>query len=227
MELSGRVALVTGGSQGIGRAVCEAYLREGGKVVTTARTAKDLSSAVEEMQALGDIAGFPADISKGGDVRRLVEEAVRVSGHIDILVNNAGVVEPMGGPVDVTEEDWDLVMDNNVKGTFLCVRETVSHMPPTGSIINVTSGLARGPSAAFFPYSLSKWTVEGLTRIFARSLRQRVNAVDPGVVATRMTRFNGASPESVTPVFLYLASEKSKDVRGEVLRVEDFRRPSG
>lgn len=223
MELAGKVALVTGGSMGIGRAVCEAFLREGASVATTARDAATLSRSISEMERFGDVMGFPGDISKGSEVKRLVEKTVAWAGRIDVLVNNAALVEPVVGPLEATEEDWDTIMDVNVKGTFLCTREATPHMPQDGSIINVTSGLARGPSPHYFPYSLSKWTVEGLTKILARTLSQRVNAVDPGVVSTRMTDFSGASPESITPVFLYLASERSKNRRGEVLRAEDLR----
>lgn len=223
MRLAGKVALVTGGSEGIGRAVCERYLREGARVVTTARTASRLQAAVKAMGDLGEIVGFPADVSRGGDVERLVAAAVGAFGTIDVLVNNAGVLGPTGGPLGASEADWDEVMGTNLKGTWLCTLHAVRHMPSEGSIINVTSGLARGPSASYFPYGLSKHGVEALTRILAQALEQRVNAVNPGVVRTRMTGFSGAPPEGVTGVFVYLASDESRRVTGRVLDARAYR----
>ncbi len=222
MRLKGKVALVTGGSEGIGRAVCERYLREGASVATTARGGPKLGKAVEEMGTLGEIVGYPADVSRGGDVERLVNQAVEAFGRIDALVNNAGALGPTGGPLEPAEADWDEVMGTNLKGTWLCTVQAVRHMPPDGSIINVTSGLARGPAASYFPYGLSKYAVEALTRIFAQTLDQRVNAVNPGVVRTRMTDFWGTPPEAVAGVFVYLASEESRKVTGKILDARSY-----
>jgi hypothetical protein len=141
---------------------------------------------------------------------------------IDILVNNAALLGPLGDFTKATEEDWDAVMATNVKGTFLCSKAALPHMPRTGSIINVTSGLAQGPSPRYFPYSLSKWTVEGLTFAMARAVPQRVNAVDPGLVSTAMTDYTGAPPAKVMGVFAYLASDASRGVTGKVLDAGEY-----
>ena len=145
---------------------------------------------------------------------------------IDVLVNNAGVfTEPFGvlaSPVETYDETFAV----NLRAAWVCAKAFAPHMSPDGSIINVTSGLAQGPSPSYFPYSLSKWGLEGLTRILADVLPQRVNAVDPGLVATRMTDFSGKPPNRVTEVFVYLASPESKAVRGQVLKASRFSRPA-
>lgn len=110
----------------------------------------------------------------------------------------------------------------NVRAPWLLAKALVPHMQRDGSIINVTSGLADGPAAGCFPYSLSKWALEGLSRQLAAELTQRVNVVDPGLVVTRMSGFAGKQPNRVTEVFVYLASDESRGVTGQVLAASGY-----
>jgi NAD(P)-dependent dehydrogenase (short-subunit alcohol dehydrogenase family) len=161
-------------------------------------------------------------------VGRLVEEVVASFGHIDALVNNAGILTPTVPLVDVAVADWDEVMRVNLRGPFLCCRTVLPHMIARrrGSIINVSSGLGRGSSPHYGPYATSKWGLEGFTRALAAEVRHtgvRVNSVSPGMLATQMTGFIGAKPESVTPLFVHLASDASRRMTGQALDAQGWR----
>jgi NAD(P)-dependent dehydrogenase (short-subunit alcohol dehydrogenase family) len=224
MRLQGKNALITGGGRGIGRAVAERFVREGAVVAIAARTAKELEETAQAIRkAGGRCLPVPCDLRVDRDAEKMVREVVEAFTTVHVLVNNAGVFgEPFG--LDATSEAYDETMSVNVRAAWHVTKLVVTHMPPDGSIINVTSGLAHGPSAEYFPYSLSKWALEGLTFAQAARLLPRANAVDPGLVATRMTDFSGKRPEDVTEVFVYLASDESKGVRGQVLRASKFPR---
>lgn len=225
MRLQGRTAIVTGASRGIGRAVSERYASEGANVVLAARTAGQLEEVRREIEARGGSAlAVPCDVRSEDHVRELVARATSMYGRIHVLVNNAGVYIGHGGVAKTDLETWRTTMETNVTGMFLCTRETLPHMPRDGSIINVTSGLAQGPSPSTFPYSLSKWTVEGLTTVLAAQVPQRVNAVDPGLVATDMTGESGKPPSAVTGVFVYLASDASRKVTGQRVHASTYAR---
>lgn len=157
----------------------------------------------------------------------MAQECIASFQRIDILVNNAGVFTEPFGAMTSPVENYDETMAVNLRAAWLCTKALAPHMARDGTVINVRSGLAQGPSASYFPYALSKWGLEGLTSVLASILPQRVNAVDPGLVATRMTDFSGKVPEAVPEVFVYLASEESRKVRGQVLKASRFPPASG
>jgi len=223
MTLEGKVALITGGGRGIGKAVAIAYARAGAKLALCARTATELEQSVSELRALKTEAeGWICDVSLEEPVKQFVAGAHEKFGRIDVLVNNAGV---MTRPVPMTELDvrkWDYTMAVNLRGPFLVTQAVLPIMmkQKNGSIINVSSMIGRGAYANFIAYATSKWGLEGFTQtlaVEARSSNIRVNSVEPGYVATKLTGFNGSKPDSVTDVFLYLASDESKGVTGKML----------
>ena len=223
MTLEGKVALITGGGRGIGKAVAIAYARAGAKLALCARTATELEQSVSELRVLKTEAeGWICDVSLEEPVKQFVAGAHEKFGRIDVLVNNAGV---MTRPVPMTELDvrkWDYTMAVNLRGPFLVTQAVLPVMikQKSGSIINVSSMIGRGAYANFIAYATSKWGLEGFTQtlaVEARSSNIRVNSVEPGYVATKLTGFNGSKPDSVTDVFLYLASDESKGVTGKML----------
>ncbi|MDP2601877.1 MAG: SDR family oxidoreductase, partial [Deltaproteobacteria bacterium] len=161
-----------------------------------------------------------------------VAGAVKEFGCIDILVNNAGV---MIRPASITELDikkWDYTIAVNLRGLFLVTQAVLPLMikPRSGSIINVSSMIGRGAYANFIAYATSKWGLEGFTQTLAAEVRSsgiRVNSVDPGVVATKLTGYSGSKPESVTEVFVYLASDEAKGVTGKMLSASGWKREIG
>jgi 3-oxoacyl-[acyl-carrier protein] reductase len=223
MTLEGKVALITGGGRGIGKAVAIAYARAGAKLALCARTATELEESVSELRALKTEAeGWICDVSLEEPVKQFVAGAHEKFGRIDVLVNNAGV---MTRPVPMTElnvRKWDYTMAVNLRGPFLVTQAVLPVMikQKSGSIINVSSMIGRGAYANFIAYATSKWGLEGFTQtlaVEARSSNIRVNSVEPGYVATKLTGFDGSKPDSVTDVFLYLASDESKGVTGKML----------
>lgn len=223
MTLKDKVALITGAGRGIGKAVAVAYARAGAKLALCARTASELDQTVSELRSLKvQVEGWVCDVSLEEPVKEFVGAAQKKFGHIDVLVNNAGV---MTRPVPMTELDvkkWDYTMAVNLRGPFLITQAVLPIMikQKSGSIINVSSSIGRGAYANFLAYATSKWGLEGFTQTLAaeaRSSNIRVNSVEPGYVATKLTGYNGSKPESVTEVFIYLASDESKGVTGKML----------
>ncbi len=224
MRLEGKRAVVTGGGRGIGRAVAERFSMEGARVALLARTKKELDATADGIRARGgDAITIPCDLADPRSIERAARDCVDALGTIDILVNNAGVYEGHGKAVRVSLDDYDRTMAVNVRGPWLLTKHLATRLAKDGSIINVTSGLGHEPSAGYFPYSLSKWALEGLSLELAAELPQRVNVVNPGLVSTKMSGFAGKAPERVTEVFVYLASDESRGVRGQILSASDLR----
>jgi NAD(P)-dependent dehydrogenase (short-subunit alcohol dehydrogenase family) len=215
--------LITGGGRGIGKAVAMAYAREGAKLALCARTSSELEQTVKEIQALkAECKGWSCDVSLEEPVQDFVANVLKVFGRIDVLVNNAGV---MTRPVPVTEiefKKWYYTIAFNLRGPFLFTKAVLPVMmkQKSGSIINVSSSLGRSAYANFIAYATSKWGLEGFTQTLAAEVRSyniRANTVEPGYVATKLTGYSGSKPESVTEVFVYLASEAASGVTGKML----------
>jgi 3-oxoacyl-[acyl-carrier protein] reductase len=240
-RFAGRVAVVTGGSRGIGRAVATRLGLEGACVVVSyLQAAGEAASAVEEIVAKGGQAiAVQADVTDETAVRQMVRAAVRRFGRLDLLVANAGVVRDqlLGA---MTLDQWEVVVATNLRGPFLCIREALPFMMGTGSgnVVCLTSIAADRAGRGHANYVASKGGVNALVRSLAVELapkRIRVNAVSPGVIRTDMTRRvrdlaegellsqvplrRFGSPEEVAAAVCFLASDDASYITGEVLHV--------
>ena len=241
MQLAGKIALVTGASRGIGRAIALAFAREGAQVAVCGRTAETIEQLRQELEALGKPSlGYPVDVSQAPPVEAMVANLLDKWGRIDILVNNAGITRD-ALLVRMTQEDWDAVLAVNLTGTFLCMRAVARTMmrQRSGRIINLASvvGLMGNPGQA--NYAASKAAILGLTKSVARELGGRgvtVNAIAPGFIETEMTGSLGdevkahwreqiplgafGSPSDVAAAAVFLASEAARYITGQVLQVD-------
>jgi NAD(P)-dependent dehydrogenase (short-subunit alcohol dehydrogenase family) len=232
--LEGKVAMVTGASQGLGRALALAYAREGAMLVINSRNYESIRDVVEEIRGLGvEVLGIGADVTSSSDVEDLVDVAVEHYDRIDVLVNNAGLLGPRVAIEEYPEDEWRRVLDANLTGPFLVSKAAIPYMREGASIVNVTSGVSIEGRAEWGAYSVSKFGMEGLTQILAAELKDRgirVNSVDPGGMRTGMRAVaypdedptTRITPEENTAVFLYLASNESRDVTGECFKAQEF-----
>ena len=236
--LRGKVVMITGASRGLGRALALAFAREGVSLVINSRSEDSLEPVAGEAKETGaEVLAIPADVSVEAEVERLVNESVRRFGGIDVLVNNAGVLGPRVPIEEYPEDEWRKVLDANLTAPFLLIRTVIPRMPEGGSIINMTSGVSVEGRAEWGAYSVSKFGLEGLTQILAAELKERgirVNSVDPGGMRTEMRAAaypdedptTHITPEENTDVFLYLASDESREVTGERFKAQEFQ-PAG
>jgi NAD(P)-dependent dehydrogenase (short-subunit alcohol dehydrogenase family) len=234
--LEGKVAMITGASQGLGRALALAFAREGARVVINSRSEETIRPVAEEAESLSaEVLALAADVSRSADGERLVSAAAERYGRIDVLVNNAGVLGPRVPIEEYPEDEWRRVIDANLTGPFLVTKAAIPHMPEGGSIINVVSGVSVEGRAGWGAYSVSKFGVEGLTQILAAELEEhgiRANAVDPGGMRTGMRAaaypeedpLTRMTPEENTDIFLYLASDESRGVTGQRFKAQEFQR---
>ena len=199
VDLAGRVALVTGASRGIGRAIAVRLAACGASVAGVARTLEGLEPTLKEIREAGGVAeGYAADVSSSADVQRVVDEVEAKFQRIDVLVNNAGVTRD-GLVLRMEDNAWDEVIDTNLKGTFLFSRAvgTIMMRARFGRIINISSVSGLTGNAGQANYAASKAGVIGLSKSVARELASRgvtVNVVAPGFITTDMT---GVLPEKV------------------------------
>lgn len=241
-RLAGKVAIVTGSSRGIGRAVAERFAANGASVVVNyTQGAKGAAAVVAGIEAGGGTAfAIQADVSKSADVRHLVKQTLDRFGRVDVLVNNAGVMIAKG-VLETTEEDWDLTMDVNLKGAYLCSKEVAPVMirQGAGSIINMSSnsGLYHPSAMRFTEYVVSKAGMNGLTKAMALALGPeiRVNAICPGWIRTDMVEEidpavqqrileetalkRWGTPDDVAASAVFLASDDAAFITGELLIV--------
>ena len=247
MRLQNKVAIITGGSRGIGYATADAFLREGATVIITASSKENAEKAVAKLKEAhpnSTVAGISPDLSNLEEVRREFIIATAQYGCVDILVNNAGVSESTPF-LQYTEEAFDKVMDLNVKGVFNATRAAVDCMVARGSgvILNTSSMVSIYGQSSGFAYPASKFAVNGLTVSLARELGPkgiRVNAVAPGITETDMMRAvpkeviepliaqiplrRLGQPEDIANAFVFLASDEASYITGVVLSVDGMAR---
>ncbi|MGA7826898.1 MAG: 3-oxoacyl-[acyl-carrier-protein] reductase [Geobacteraceae bacterium] len=240
MSLTGKKALVTGASRGIGKAVAMKLAAEGADVIVTATSLERAKKTADEIAALGRKAiPVKVDVGVSTDVEALFQLVVAEFGSLDILVNNAGITRD-GLLMRMKDEDWDSVLDVNLKGTFLCTRESIKLMAKSkrGRIVTISSVVGEMGNAGQANYCASKAGIIGFTKAVAREYAKRnitVNAVAPGFIETDMTgvlndsvreellkqipvnRFG--APEDIANAVYYLVSDLGSYVTGQVIGV--------
>jgi 3-oxoacyl-[acyl-carrier protein] reductase/7-alpha-hydroxysteroid dehydrogenase len=247
MRLQNKVAIVTGGSRGIGFATVERFLQEGATVILTASSPATAEKAVQKLREQypeAKVAGISPDLTSLESVQAAVRDVVAQYGTVDILVNNAGLSEstPL---MNYTEDIYDKVMDLNVKGVFNATRAVVEIMAAKGSgvILNTSSMVSISGQPSGFAYPASKFAVNGMTVSLARELGPkgiRVNAVAPGITETDMMKAvpkeiiepmiariplrRMGKPEDIANAFVFLASEEASYITGVVLSVDGMAR---
>jgi NAD(P)-dependent dehydrogenase (short-subunit alcohol dehydrogenase family) len=247
MQLAGRVALITGGASGIGRAAALLFAREGAAVALADLNTDGGQRVVNQISKSGGRAFFEGiDVTRVADCQRLVERAIREFGRIDVLFNNAGIIR-RATVLDLSEDDWDRVMAVNVKSIYLLSREVIPHMQKAGggTIINTASGWGLTGGAKAAVYCASKGAVVLLTKAMAVDhgpQKIRVNCICPGDTDTGMLREEAqklgeensrfladaakrplgrvGTPDEIAQAALYLASDASSFVTGTALVVD-------
>ena len=244
MRLKDKIALVTGSSRGVGRAVAVGFAKEGANVVVNYTSKKKAADEVVEIiQSMGSKAiAVKADVAQKTNAENLVNSAIDTFGRLDILVNNAGFTRP-AMMIKMTEDQWDQVVDIHLKGAFLCAQAAGYHMKEqkNGKIINVTSVAGLVGTVGQINYSAAKGGIISMTKSIARELaRYKVcaNVISLGIVATDMTekirsdeklkeiymnrillkRF--AEADDIAPAFVFLASDESNYITGQLLCVD-------
>lgn len=246
MRLDGKVALVTGAGQGIGRAIALTLAREGADVVVDSLHLEKSEAVAESVRTLGRRAlAVQADVSRSSEVNEMVARALKEFGRIDILVNNAAPSDRRKVPVeDVTEELWDKHLNVGLKGAFLCSKAVGTQMikQKSGKIINIASVVARAPSPGGAPYSASKAAIISLTKSLAIEWGKHninVNAVSPGTTLTpRLERDEREKPgyinerlkihpiqrinrpEDIAATVLFLVSSEADNITGQEIVVD-------
>ncbi|MCD7859282.1 MAG: 3-oxoacyl-ACP reductase FabG [Firmicutes bacterium] len=247
MRLENKIAIITGGSRGIGYATADAFLKEGALVIVAASSQANADKAADKLRQAHPgctVEGISPVLSDGQSVREAFAGVVARHGHIDILVNNAGMSEstPLA---NYTEELFDKVMDLNVKGVFNATHAAAEYMVAQGSgvILNTSSVVSRDGQPGGFAYPASKFAVNGMTLSLARELGPkgiRVNAVAPGIIETDMMKavpkevidpliarvplHRLGQPEDIANAFVFLASEEASYITGVVLHVDGLGR---
>lgn len=242
MNFSGKTAVVTGGSRGLGRAVCRKLAEGGANVVFSyAGNTAAAQETVKELEGMGaEVRAVQGDVADSEAVKTLMDTAVKEFGHIHILVNNAGITRD-GLAMMMKEEDFDAVIDTNLKGTFLCMKAVSRIMlrQKYGRIVNLSSVVGLHGNAGQVNYAASKAGVIGMTKSLAKELAAKgitVNAVAPGFITTDMTNAlpeaartallatipmaRLGAPEDVADAVAFLAGDESAYITGQVLGVD-------
>lgn len=244
MKLKDKVAIITGGSRGIGKAIAESFAREGAKIVILARDRREISATAREIaNASGvPVMSFICDVSDAKAVRASIESVGKRFGRIDVLVNCAGIQAPIGAFMETKNEDWERNIAVNLHGAAYAIKAAVPFMKKGGSIINFSGGGATGSRPNFSAYAVAKTGIVKLTEILAEELRPkgiRVNAVAPGAVNTAMLtevlkvgaragreelaaakkrrKEGGVNPEVPASLAVFLASDESAGLTGRLI----------
>ncbi len=247
MELQDMVAVITGGTAGIGKAIAQRFVEEGAAVAILGRSDDDGKRveaelrAIAKQQGVADCIYLHADVADGNQVRSAIAAVIDRWHQIHILINNAAVMKT-GPLIDMDEADWDKTMSINLRAPFLLSKHAIPVMPPHGSIINISSVHAVATDENSAAYSASKGGLEALTRALALECYDkqiRVNALRLGAVDTGMLWDNPdvksgeekidpkevAKPRQIAEVVLFLASQRASFVSGAVLNVDGGRLP--
>jgi NAD(P)-dependent dehydrogenase (short-subunit alcohol dehydrogenase family) len=229
MKLKGKHVVISGASKGLGRALAIRFAAEGALLTVCARSIRLLESLQADLTARGaDVIALPCDISDSQSVRAFAEQTIAARKHVDILINNASMLGPRVPIAEYPLKEWDEVIQTNVHGTFFLTRALVPSMMSrgAGAVINVSSSVGRTGRKQWGAYAVSKFAIEGLTQVLAEELKPfniRVNSVNPGPMATEMRRLaypqedpaTLRTPEQLTEVFVYLASDDGKGISGQ------------
>ena len=240
-KLKNKVALITGGDSGLGRACSIAYIKEGAKVVIVyLNETKDALDTKKYINSLGgECLLIKSDIRSHENCKRIVEEVIKKYGKIDILVNNAGVQYQQDKLENITDEQFDQTMKVNIYGMFYLTKESLPYMKEGSSIINLSSVTAFYGDPQLIDYVTTKGAIVGFTRALARNLalkKIRVNAIAPGFFWTPLqpacwqkekipslgadaAMARGAMPYELAPTFVYLASDDNSYMTGQVIHV--------
>jgi NAD(P)-dependent dehydrogenase (short-subunit alcohol dehydrogenase family) len=242
LALEGRSAIVTGASRGVGKGIALALARAGCRVAVNYGSSKaQAAETVAEAQALGvEAFAVQGNVSAAGDVERMMDTVVSRWPRLDILINNAGV-QTWTPLVDVTEAEWDFVMDTNLKGCFLCTQAAARRMKAQGggTIVNIGSGCSKVPFPKLVAYTASKGGIEMLTRVSAVELGPagiRVNSVAPGAIEIERTQEENpdyaslwgkvtplrrvGTPADVGAAVVFLVSDAASFISGQTLWVD-------
>ncbi|MFB6172602.1 MAG: SDR family NAD(P)-dependent oxidoreductase [Haloarculaceae archaeon] len=232
------VVVVTGASRGLGRSMVERFAAEGARVVLTARDEERLREVAADLP--GESLVVPADVRDADAVARVIERTVESFGRLDTLVNNAGVsilgMQDARKPLhEVTEEEWDTVLETNLKGTFLFTRAALPHLyeQGRGNVLNVSSGLGRHAIAGAASYVSSKWGLEGFTQTTALEAEEHgvnANAIDPGgrvntdiwAHLPQEEREQILQPDVMDDAAVLLAAQGPDGVTGESMTAEEW-----
>lgn len=245
-SLTGKTAVVTGGGRGIGKGISLCMAKAGANVVVAGRSLEPLNAVADEIKKMGGkVLALQADVTKPDDIQRIIAEAARRFGYINCWVNNAGSADPkdVGPLIDLRPDQWDRVVDLNMKWTFFAAQAAARGMTKGGSIINITSRSGSQPNPMTGQYGAAKAAVENLTATMAVEwghLGIRVNALAPGVVVTETFTAPGGmlskpsriqrqietvplrrlgTPEDVGNACVFLASDEAAWITGEVIQL--------
>lgn len=239
LKLQNKTAIITGGSKGLGKALALRFASEGANVAICSRSEDNLTKARIELHSKGaKVLALQCDIADAEQVHQFVQKVLEEFGTMDILINNASVLGPRIPLIDFTLPTWHRIIETNVHGLFYMTKAVLPFLikQRSGSIINVTSSVGKVGSANWGAYAVSKFALEGFTQVLADEVRKdrvRVNSVNPGAMATEMRHLayphedqsKLKSPDAITDVFVYLASDTSLNITGQYFEAQKFKIP--